>query len=92
MKRIAYQNLLQWKNRSDRKPLIVQGARQVGKTYLIKEFGKVEYADCVYFNFEEMPDAATLFKSNLTPGRLNRILERFCREKNKPFDSLIFFR
>ena len=43
MKRTNYQDLLMWKNQTNRKPLLVQGARQVGKTYLVKEFGKKEY-------------------------------------------------
>ena len=91
MKRTAYRNLLQWKNRSDHKPLLVQGPRQVGKTYLIKEFGKAEYSDCVYFNFEEMPDAITLFKSNLTPGPLVESLSAFAGRKINPSTTLIFF-
>jgi predicted AAA+ superfamily ATPase len=91
MKRMAYRNLLQWKSRSDHKPLLVQGARQVGKTYLIKEFGKAEYLDCVYFNFEEMPDAVTLFQSNLTPGPLVESLSAFAGRKINPSTTLMFF-
>jgi predicted AAA+ superfamily ATPase len=51
MKRSAYKQLVDWKNRKNRKPLIVQGARQVGKTYLVNEFGKTEYANYIYLNF-----------------------------------------
>ena len=52
MKRAAYKQLLDWKQQSNRKPLIIQGARQVGKTYLMKSFGAAEYQDVAYFNFE----------------------------------------
>ncbi len=52
MKRIAYEQLLEWKNRSDRKPLVVKGARQVGKTWLLKHFGQNEYEQTLYVNFE----------------------------------------
>ena len=91
MKRTAYADLLTWKNRAGHKPLIVQGARQVGKTYLLKEFGKNEYQDCVYINFEETPDAATLFQSNLTPSALLEGLSAFAGRKIRPVETLIIF-
>ena len=52
MYRKIYQDLIQWKNRSNRKPLILQGARQVGKTYILKEFGQNEFKNMVYINCE----------------------------------------
>ncbi|MFN5427784.1 MAG: AAA family ATPase, partial [Bacteroidota bacterium] len=52
MKRAAYNQLLEWKNNPGKKPLIIQGARQVGKTWLMREFGKNEFPQTVYFNFE----------------------------------------
>lgn len=52
MKRDQLQKLIQWKNKKDRKPLIINGARQVGKTWLLKEFGKSQYDQCAYINFE----------------------------------------
>jgi len=48
--------LIDWKNRKDRKPLIVRGARQVGKTYTIEKFGKENFTDTIKINFEETPD------------------------------------
>jgi len=48
MKRSLYKNLLIWKNSNNRKPLLLQGARQVGKTYLVNEFGKSEYTNNIY--------------------------------------------
>jgi len=61
MERIALQKLKDWKNKNDRKPLIIRGARQVGKTWLIKEFGKNEYLKTVYVNFESSKLLQTLF-------------------------------
>ena len=65
MKRNIYKELIKWKNDIDRKPLIMQGARQVGKTYIIKEFAKNEYQNFVYFNFEEDKNLSEFFKTNL---------------------------
>ena len=53
MKRNAIQDLINWKNDEERKPLVLKGARQVGKTWLMKEFGKNYYKSFVYFNFDE---------------------------------------
>ena len=53
MKRKIYQQLVNWKNSFDRKPLILQGARQVGKTYIVNYFAGKEYANSVYCNFEK---------------------------------------
>ena len=52
MKRNAMNNLIQWKNKKNRKPLLLYGARQVGKTYLVKEFAKEFFKDIIYVNFE----------------------------------------
>lgn len=64
MERLAMQSLIRWKNKEKRKPLIVRGARQVGKTWLIKEFGKMEYAQVAYVNFENSKILQTLFTTN----------------------------
>lgn len=71
MERFAYKDLLEWKNKAKRKPLIVRGARQVGKTWLIKEFGKKEYKQLAYINFETSVKLSTLFMQDFD---LNRIL------------------
>ncbi|MBU4487325.1 MAG: AAA family ATPase, partial [Candidatus Delongbacteria bacterium] len=57
MKRKAYEDLVRWKNSKNRKPLLLQGARQVGKTYLVNEFAGKEYKDYFYFNFEQTPES-----------------------------------
>ena len=53
MKRNAMQDLVQWKNDEERKPMVLKGARQVGKTWIMKEFGRQYYESYVYFNFDE---------------------------------------
>ena len=61
---------MNWKNQKDRKPLIVYGARQVGKTYSIISFGKNNYADYAYFNFEANEELKSIFDRNLEPSRI----------------------
>lgn len=70
MKRRIEAGLLDWKNQKDRKPLIVYGARQVGKTYSIISFGKNNYADYAYFNFEANEELKSIFDRNLEPSRI----------------------
>jgi len=73
LKRNALDWLADWKNSSRRKPLILQGARQVGKTWLMKEFAKSEYDDFVYISFDQNKDAANIFAETKEP---KQILER----------------
>lgn len=70
MKRFAMQELINWKNNSARKPLIIRGARQVGKTWLMKEFGKAEYRQTAYVNFEQSKLLKTLFVDNFDIHRI----------------------
>lgn len=70
MKRRIEAGLLDWKNQKDRKPLIVYGARQVGKTYSIISFGKNNYVDYAYFNFEANEELKSIFDRNLEPSRI----------------------
>ncbi len=91
MERFLYKQLLAWKSQDKRKPLLLQGARQVGKTYLLKEFARKEYADCAYFNFEQTPRLQSLFDSSLDPGILIESLGAFIGRKIEPGSTLIFF-
>jgi len=91
MERILYKQLLAWKSQANRKPLLLQGARQVGKTYLVKEFARKEYTDCAYFNFEQTPELGSLFDSSLDPGILIESLGAFIGRKIEPGSTLIFF-
>lgn len=67
MKREIFKNLQSWKNQSKRKPLILMGARQTGKTYILKKFAKKEYQNSIYINFEDTPQFSRLFKHSLDP-------------------------
>ncbi len=91
MKRSLYKELLLWKNRNNRKPLLLEGARQVGKTYLLKEFADKEYGDCAYFNFEKTPELDSLFKSSLDSSSIIKSLELFIGKKIDSDSTLIFF-
>ncbi len=76
MKRKIEEKLLQWKNKTkDRKPLILNGARQVGKTYLLREFGEKYYKNTVYVNLEISREVRAYFEENLEPERILRFLE-----------------
>ncbi|HPA57723.1 MAG TPA: ATP-binding protein [bacterium] len=70
MKRTLMKELVKWKDKPDRKPLLIQGARQVGKTWLIKEFGRLFYENTVYLNFEEKPELRKLFEKSLSADYL----------------------
>ena len=91
MERSAFSALKSWKSDLHRKPLLMQGARQVGKTFLIKEFGKKEYQDCACFNFEETPALSTLFEKDLTPGKIIETLSAYQGRPVRPETTLIFF-
>jgi len=72
MKRDIYRKLLDWKNSpAGRKPLILRGARQVGKTYILQDFGKTQYEHVAYFNFEEDPALQDFFKGRIEPEKNN---------------------
>jgi len=91
MERKALAQLLEWKNSSDRKPLILKGARQVGKTWLMKEFGKRYYDNTVYFNFDEEEELASVFEKNKNPARIIELLGMICGKKIEPEKHLIIF-
>ena len=91
MYRIAIEKLLKWKQSKRRKPLIIEGARQVGKTWLMKEFGRQAYADTVYINFDSNSRMAELFASDLDTERLIMGLELYAGHKIDPDNSLLIF-
>ncbi|MBK9338165.1 MAG: AAA family ATPase [Lewinellaceae bacterium] len=84
MQRNLYQALLQWKNAPARKPLILQGARQVGKTWLMKEFGKNEFEQVAYLNFESNARLQTIFTTDFDIRRILSILEIEINQKIRP--------
>jgi uncharacterized protein len=91
MKRIAYKYLADWKKSTNRKPLLVQGARQVGKTYLIKEFGGKEYSNFISLNFEQDKKLQTLFEKSLTPEIIIDNISLYLGKKIIAEGTLLFF-
>ena len=91
MYRIAIEKLYKWKNSKRRKPLSIEGARQVGKTWLMKEFGKQAYADTVYINFDSNSRMADLFSADLDTDRLIMGLELYAGRKINPENTLLIF-
>lgn len=91
MERLLYQNLITWKHSSGRKPLMLEGARQVGKTYLLKKLGKEEYEYFYYLNFDETPDARTMFEGNISAESILKKLSIYFQTQITPKNSLICF-
>ena len=90
MERKIIENLIEWKNSPSRKPLILQGARQTGKTYSVTEFGTKYYSDVVYCNFERDPDLSSIF-SNLAPSHILPRLSAIKQKKVFPRETLVIF-
>ena len=91
MEREIIKDLIKWKNSKNRKPLIVHGARQVGKTYIIKQFGKKNYDNLIYVNFETNKEFSSLIEENISAEYIINKLELFYGEKIIPERTLIFF-
>ena len=91
MKRNAFESLKKWKNSGNRKPLILYGARQVGKTWLLKEFGQAEYRQLVYLNFDDDKKLCNYFQKDLDTVRIIRALETLYNIKITASDTLIIF-
>lgn len=90
MERKIYKNLVLWKNSLDRKPLILQGARQVGKTYVVNYFAGKEYSNSIYCNFEKDMKLHDFFK-NLTPENIIKKISLYKRKEIFPKNTLIIF-
>ena len=91
MKRNALESLIRWKSSEDRKPMVLKGARQVGKTWLMKEFGQNCYQHTVYFNFDEEDELKSIFEVNKNPQRIIELLSLIAGEKILPGETLIIF-
>ena len=91
MKRNALESLIRWKSSEDRKPMVLKGARQVGKTWLMKEFGRSAYDSFVYFNFDEEEELKSIFEANKNPQRIVELLSLIAGEKILPEKTLIIF-
>ena len=91
MKRLIEEDLFVWKNKKRRKPLILKGARQVGKTYIIEKFAKGYYKNIVKIDFERNPNYATIFSQDLDIFRIVNEIELIFKTKIEPENTLLFF-
>lgn len=91
MKRNVIQDLIRWKASEERKPMVLKGARQVGKTWLMKKFGQSCYHSFVYFNFDEEDELQSIFETNKNPQRIIELLSMIAGEKILPGETLIIF-
>ncbi len=91
MYRSATEQLYRWKMNPLRKPLIIRGARQVGKTWLMKEFGSEQYPNVVYINFDNNPPISELFSSDYNTDRIITGLEIYAGKKIDPDQTLLIF-
>lgn len=89
MQRIEIQQLKKWKQSNDRKPMIIRGARQVGKTWLMKEFGRLDYKDVVYVNCEADPAVRNMFTGDFDTTRIIRGLQIIAGKPIDPNHTLI---
>ena len=91
MDRLIYRQLLDWKDKAGRRPLLLQGVRQCGKTFILKEFGRKEFKNCVYCNFEDTPLLGNYFINDLHPERIVSDLEKYFNVKITPGETLLIF-
>jgi len=91
MQRLMMEKLVAWKEKADRKPLILRGVRQCGKTYLLREFGRLYYEDVAYFNFEDSPKLGKTFERDLHPARIIKELSIQRDKTILPGKTLIIF-
>ena len=91
MKRRITHELEEWKAKKNRMPMLLHGARQVGKTHSIREFGKAHYKNIAYVNFETDPIAGTWFDDSIDPKRIVMLLEASAKIRVLPGETLIVF-
>ena len=91
MKRKILESLVEWKASEERKPLILNGARQVGKTYILEEFGKEHFENVVYLNMEIENDVRNFIDKELSPDKIIQFIESTKRQEIIPEKTLIFF-
>ena len=91
MERLILKRLLEWKNSPYRKPLILKGVRQVGKTWILKEFGRRYYDNTAYFNFDEHEEYKQFFETTKDVDRLLQNLMLASGQKITPEKTLIIF-
>ena len=91
MYRLLTDDLLKWKNKKNRLPLILKGARQTGKTWLLNEFGATAFHDVLYINFENAPGLKEAFDGDISPQRIIDLLGALHGKRIKPQETLMIF-
>lgn len=91
MKRKIYADLLTWKSKPNRMPLILNGARQVGKTFILQEFGKKEFDNTVYINLEINKTVSDFIQATINPIAIIQYIEAFTQQRIEPQRTLLFF-
>ncbi|MEA1922168.1 MAG: AAA family ATPase, partial [Pseudomonadota bacterium] len=91
MERNISDQLVSWMKKQSRKPLIVRGARQVGKTYSLEEFGNKNFKTCHYLNFEEDEQLNSIFTKDLKPDRILKELEFYLDSSISVKEDVLFF-
>ncbi len=91
MKRTRYSELASWKKSPNRKPLIIKGARQTGKTWLMMEFGRAEYTETAYINFERNPNLSVIFQDSLDMDGIIQALQVQTGVRIMPEKTLVIF-
>ena len=91
MYRTAIETLFRWKQSKHRKPLIIEGARQVGKTWLMREFGRTSYKDTFYINFDNNNQMKNLFSNDMDIERIVTGIEIYSGRKINPAEALLIF-
>lgn len=89
MKRLVFQDLIHWRNSSTRRPLVLRGARQVGKTHIVRQLGQT-FQHYLEVNFEKNPDLAKIFEHDLDPQRIARELSLATNSPIEPGTTLLF--
>ena len=91
IERDIIQALKQWKDAPDRKPILLKGARQIGKTWVMETFGKEHFDYCVKFDFDRQPELKNVFQTTKSPERLVKELSLYCEKPIIPGKTLIVF-
>ena len=91
MKRKIFESLVEWKTSDERKPLLLNGARQVGKTYILEEFGKERFENVIYLNMEIEDALSHFIDKELSPRKIIQFIEATKRQEIVPETTLIFF-
>src|SRR5215469_4427926 len=91
MKRVLHKDLFSWKTSKNRKPLVLYGARQTGKTWLLREYGKNEYKNVVELNFDTNHKLHRFFGDNIAPENIIAGLAAYFKTDIKPAETLLIF-